>query len=162
MKTDEEIRRDWNDIDNRVIVQVCNLLRTHSDLVLSYIADLVSSLCDVSIDEMLSNSQQSPIAQARWLWWYSYRYMTNEPLHKIAKMTVERGGYAFTPNGIGQAVNKMATLIDSEPIWLKRWTIIKHVINLQKESNEKEKQEKVAIHIPKELKGKVKFEIKEV
>lgn len=162
LKTDEQIKADWQLLDNADIDEVCKILRLHESRILHYLADSVAALCGVDVGDMLSDTQLAPIAQARWLFWYSYRYMTGETLEKISEMTVSRGGHRFTRNGIGQCINKMAAMIDKEPLWLKRWTIIKRIIKLRDEASTTEKQEKVAIQIPKELKGKVRFEIKEI
>ena len=108
---------------------------------------------------MLTNSSVAYLAQARWLYWYAIRYMTNETYDKIAVRTTAKSGCSFTPNGIGQSINKMAALINSEPIWVKRWTIIKRIIKLRDApANGFEPQETVTMYVtaPKGIKVEIK------
>ena len=77
-------------------------------------------------------------------------------------IAVERcGGHRFTPNGIGQCVNKMSQLISSEPMWTKRWTIIKRIIKIRDAVTEKKSEGTITITLPKELKDIINIEIKE-
>ena len=80
---------------------------------------------------MLSDTSVAYLAQARWLYWYALRYMTNETYDKIAERTMRKTPYRFTPNGIGQSINKMSAMIVNEPIWTKRWIILKRIIKLR-------------------------------
>ena len=131
MKNDEQIKNDWQRLETENIEKACDLLRQHESRIEDYMADIVASLCNVDCAEMLTNSSVSYLAQARWLYWYAIRYMTNETYDKIAMRTTAKSGCKFTPNGIGQSINKMALLVAQEPIWVKRWTIIKHIIKLR-------------------------------
>lgn len=131
MKTDEQIKNDWQRLETENIEKACDLLRQHESRIEDYMADIVASLCNVDCAAMLTNSSVAYLAQARWLYWYAIRYMTNETYDKIAMRTTAKSGCKFTPNGIGQSINKMALLVAQEPIWIKRWTIIKHIIKLR-------------------------------
>ena len=131
MKNDEQIKNDWQRLETENIEKACDLLRQHESRIEDYMADIVASLCNVDCAEMLTNSSVAYLAQARWLYWYAIRYMTNETYDKIAMRTTAISGCKFTPNGIGQSINKMALLVAQEPIWVKRWTIIKHIIKLR-------------------------------
>ena len=131
MKKDEQIKNDWQRVETENIEKACDLLRQHESRIEDYMADIVASLCNVDCAEMLTNSSVAYLAQARWLYWYAIRYMTNETYDKIAMRTTAKSGCKFTPNGIGQSINKMALLVAQEPIWIKRWTIIKHIIKLR-------------------------------
>ena len=131
MKTNEQIKNDWQRLETENIEKACDLLRQHESRIEDYMADIVASLCNVDCAEMLTNSSVAYLAQARWLYWYAIRYMTNETYDKIAIRTTAKSGCKFTPNGIGQSINKMALLVAQEPIWVKRWTIIKHIIKLR-------------------------------
>ena len=131
MKNDEQIKNDWQRLETENIEKACDLLRQHESRIEDYMADIVASLCNVDCAAMLTNSSVAYLAQARWLYWYAIRYMTNETYDKIAMRTTAKSGCKFTPNGIGQSINKMALLVAQEPIWVKRWTIIKHIIKLR-------------------------------
>ena len=159
MKSDDEIKRDWQQLETENIEKACELLRQHESRIEDYIADIVASLCNVDCTEMLTNSSTAYLAQARWLYWYAIRYMTNETYDKIALRTTAKSGCSFTPNGIGQSINKMALLVAQEPIWIKRWTIIKHIIKLR-DANQQDfvPQETVTMRViaPKNIKVEIK------
>lgn len=119
---------DFEKMENDTVDKVCELLNGHEDAVRSYLADFVANICNVSVDKMLSETSVAYMSQARAFYWYALRYMTNETYDKLSEYTVSHGGYRFTPNGIGQAINKMNALIEKEPIWKKRWFIIRKII----------------------------------
>lgn len=131
MKTDETIRNEWAALEKENIEKACEYLRKHESDIEDYIADCVAALCDTNVNDMLSDSFILRLAQPRWLYWYAIRYMTNETYERIAIRTQKKCGIAFAPNGIGQSINRMADLIKKEPIWMKRWAIIKHIIKLR-------------------------------
>lgn len=161
MKTDEQIKNDWQRLETENIEKACDLLRQHESRIEDYMADIVASLCNVDCAAMLTNSSVAYLAQARWLYWYAIRYMTNETYDKIAMRTTAKSGCKFTPNGIGQSINKMALLVAQEPIWVKRWTIIKHIIKLRDMVvKEKSEMETVTMKIiaPKGVKVELKNE----
>lgn len=161
MKNDEQIKNDWQRLETENIEKACDLLRQHESRIEDFMADIVASLCNVDCDAMLTNSSVAYLAQARWLYWYAIRYMTNETYDKIAMRTTAKSGCKFTPNGIGQSINKMALLVAQEPIWVKRWTIIKHIIKLRDTVvKEKSEMETVTMKIiaPKGVKVELKNE----
>lgn len=131
MKSDNEVLQDWTRIETENIERACELLRGYDNEVENYLAHIVASLCGVDVEKMLSDTSVAYLAQPRWLYWYAVRYMTNETYEKIAARTETKSGYHFTPNGIGQSINKMSAMIINEPIWTKRWTILKHIIKLR-------------------------------
>lgn len=159
MKTDEQIKQDWLHLDNDNIEKACAYLREHEYAIQDYMAELVASLCDVDPKEMLSETSVAYLSQARAFYWYAIRYMNNETYDKIAERTAKRGGFHFTPNGIGQAINKIARLVDTEPIWIKRWTIIKRIIKLRDNTDEStDKDTCIRIVAPKGVKVEIKNE----
>lgn len=160
MRGEEDIKREWQELDS--IDEILRLVRECEYNVQEYLANTVASLCDVDVDTMMSNCDKIYIAQARWLFWYAYRYMTNETYEKIGEMSRTRGKHPFTTNTIGQAINKMSALIESEPIWKKRWMIIKRIIKLRDEvSSEKKTDNTIIIQVPRELRDKLNIQIKE-
>lgn len=131
MKTDEQIKADWMRLDDENLRMACEYLSRCESDVEDYLAETVASLCNIDVADMLSDTSTTYLAYPRWLYWYAVRYLTNETYEKIALRTEKKYGYKFSPNGIGQSINKMAALITREPIWTKRWTIIKHIIKLR-------------------------------
>lgn len=159
MKSDEELKRDWQHLENDNLEKACEYLRRCESDVEDYIAEVIASLCNIDVMDMLSDSSVAYLAQPRWLYWYAVRYITNETYEKIALRTTAKSGISFTPNGIGQSINKMATMIANEPIWIKRWTMIKHIIKLRDTTN-KATQEIVTFKViaPKGYKLELKNE----
>ena len=131
IKSDEQIKSDWERLENDNIEKACEYLRMYEGDIEDYVAEIVASLCNVDVDKMLSDTSVAYLAQARWLYWYALRYMTNETYDKIAERTMHKTPYRFTPNGIGQSINKMSAMIVNEPIWTKRWILLKRIITLR-------------------------------
>ena len=161
MKTDEQIKSDWQRLENDNIEKACEYLRGYESDIEEYLAEIVASLCNVDAKEMLSDTSVAYLAQARWLYWYAIRYMTNETYDKIAERTRAKSSYKFTPNGIGQSINKMSSMITNEPIWTKRWVIIKRIIKMRDVVvNERDGNETLTMRIiaPKGIKVELKNE----
>ena len=156
MKSDEEIKADWMRIETSNIERACEYLSKCERDVEDYMAETIAALCNIDVKEMLSETSIAYIAQPRWLYWYAIRYMTNETYEKIAHRTKVKCGFMFTPNGIGQSINKMAKLISREPIWNKRWTIIKHIIKLRDVVNAKQETVTFKVIAPKGYKLELK------
>ena len=131
IKSDEQIKSDWERLENDNIEKACEYLRRYEGDIEDYVAEIVASLCNVDVDKMLSDTSVAYLAQARWLYWYALRYMTNETYDKIAERTMRKTTYRFTLNCIGQSINKMSAMIVNEPIWTKRWIILKRIIKLR-------------------------------
>lgn len=163
-KSNEEIKQDWERLDDDLVTTICGLLNQYEYKAQDYLADWVASLCDVDKRIMLTASDKSDMAHARWFFWYAYRYMTNESYDKIAEMT-KHNGYQFTSRGVISGVNKMSMMIANEPMWTKRWVIIKRIIkqrfvgleNSEKSDSTAAYDGKVVVNVPKELKNKVKI-----
>ena len=161
IKSDEQIKSDWEHLENDNIEKACEYLRRYEGNIEDYVAEIVASLCNVDVDKMLSDTSVAYLAQARWLYWYALRYMTNETYDKIAERTMSKTSYRFTPNGIGQSINKMSAMIVNEPIWTKRWIILKRIIKLRDTVvKEKSEMETVTMKIiaPKGVKLELKNE----
>lgn len=135
MKSDEELKSDWQRLENENLKKACEYLRKCESNVEDYIAEAIAALCNIDVMDMLSDSSVAYLAQPRWLYWYAIRYITNETYEKIALRTTAKSGISFTPNGIGQSINKMASMIANDPMWIKRWTIIKHIIKMRETAN---------------------------
>jgi hypothetical protein len=158
MKTDDEIKEDWKRLETENLEKACEYLRRQESDVEDYMAEVVAALCNIDIKDMLSETSVAYIAQPRWLYWYALRYLTNETYEKIAVRTETKCGYRFTPNGIGQSINKMAALINREPLWMKRWTIIKHIIKLRDTNAVHAETVTMRVIAPKGIKVELKTE----
>ena len=156
--TEEEIKQELANNEQRMIECVCNALSNYELDMRTYLARFVSSLCDVEIERMLSDDNHLDVAQARWLFWYAYRYMTGETYEKIGKLSERIYGKSFTKVGVASSVNKMYELIEQQPIWRKRWTIIKRIIKQSESLIEENAQKPIKIIIPKDANVELKRE----
>lgn len=77
MKSDNDIAQDLKDIDQQTVDFVCDLLRQYSTKTSMYLANMVASVCDVDVDEMLTDTKHLQNSNARWFFWLAYRYITN-------------------------------------------------------------------------------------
>lgn len=126
MKSEQQILEDINVIEENTLLTAGALLRKYNHNMRDYLAAFVADICDVNVCDMLQASSPSSIVFARWLYWYAYRYMTNESYDTIAvKLGKPR---MFTPTNISLSVTKMSMMINNEPIWGKRWSITKKVV----------------------------------
>ena len=153
--TEEEIKNELADNERIAMKCVCDTLLNYEGRVRNYLADFVASLCNVETERMFSDDNHLDVAQARWLFWYAYRYMTNETYEKIGKLSGELYGKVFTKVGVASSVNKMNMMIEQQPIWKKRWTIVKQIIKLQSEMVF-EPQIPVTIAVPKNVELTIK------
>ena len=124
----------------------------------SKLADLTASICDVEKEKIFTDTDIIYIAHARWFYWFSYRYMTNESYEKISMQTIN-GGHTFNPRTVQSGVSKMTMMIAGEPLWAKRWLVIKNIIKTFNGNNIK-KDEPLVIQIPKEFKNKIQINYK--
>lgn len=155
--TEEEIKRSLEDNERITMMSVCDTLRNYEGRVRLYLASFVASVCNVDDERMFSASSDLDVVQARYLFWYAYRYMSNETYDKIGRVSKELGGKVFTGTGVAAGVSKMYSLIEQQPIWRKRWTIIKRII---KEDNNTivEPPTPITITVPKNVELTVKRE----
>lgn len=160
-KTEEEIKSDWEALNTFHVEQACNHLACYDGSIQEYIADTIASLCGVNKNEMFKATDIVYFAHARWLYWYSYRYLTNESYDKISIQSFH-GEHKFAQRTIQNGVNKMAMMIEKEPIWKKRWAIVKRIIKLKDESTSMDFTDStIVIQVPRGMKEKIKIEIKE-
>ena len=152
---------EWAKIDADVVNAVCGALKKYECDTQTYLANIVASLCDVDVDDMLDKNNTESVAHARWLLWYAYRYMTNGSYAFIAKKSNIYNG-KFNPNSVQNAVSKMMSMIDKEYEWRRRWNILKAIIGERNAKTCEElsarKTKNLVIRLPKALKDSVTIE----
>lgn len=144
--SDDDLRKQWNSIESDNISKACEYLVGYEREISNHLARFVASLCDISVEDMMSNMKSNYCSQARWLHWYALRYMTNETYEKISARTVYNG-HKFTLRGVALGIEKMGKMIDANTVWKKRWTILKRIIKMYR-SNEAENYIKIQITKP--------------
>lgn len=159
MRDDKSIQNDWKELDS--MDKILQALRSREINVLDYLADISSAICNVTKEDMFGSKDKSVISQTRWFFWYSYRYMTGESYERIASLTKDYSGTDkdFTRSAIGMGIRRMSELITNDPLWNKRWIIIKRIIKLR--DNEEIAEGVITINIPRKLREHVKIEIKD-
>lgn len=155
MKEEYFVLEKMSEIDRQMLDSICNILREHESKIRYWLAYFVSSLCNVDMNKMLTDCNTLSVAQSRWLFWYSYRRMTNETYEKIAKVSSQYYGKSFTTATIANGITKMTQMIECEPIWTKRWVIIKRIIKQYRE-NLIDNEEPIKIVIPKNARVELK------
>lgn len=156
---DENVKEKWDSIDHENLEKAFFYLKKSNVDIKDYLAEIVANLCDINTEDIMIKSMASHIVKPRWLYWFAYRYVTRESYVQMA-YSLNINGKKFTPSGIMYGVGCMSTLIDTEPLWNRRWTNIKRIIKL-KEQNDKQIDNTIVIQVPKDLKGKINITIKD-
>lgn len=132
MDNKEGIRKE-----QELIQEVCNLLHEYNVSTRDNFSHIVSELCKVDEKEMMTDRKNQYNIQARWLYWYALRYMTNESYSSISNST--KYDRHFTVACVCYSIKKMSDLISANTIWTKRWTILKRIIKESADANTFEK-----------------------
>ncbi len=154
MNENELIER-WKTIEQENVNRACEYLRGYEQEIGNHLAHFVASLCDIDIEDMLSNMKSNYCSQARWLYWYALRYMTDETYEKIAIRTTYNGR-KFSMRAVAKGIEKMGAMIDENGIWRKRWVILKRVIKMYNMNNA-ENVVRVVVTKPAGIKVEVEF-----
>lgn len=157
-KEKEDIKREWKDVDLHVREEIAAILRRYDYSPLTMLGWYVSSICDIDFSDMLSSSDKTHIAQSRWLFWYAYRYMTNETYEQIAQRCAI-DGCAFSCESVRVGCSKMSVLIERDFMWRRRWEVIKDIIKLGNEAlNEvnESKKRKITLNISDGIEVEIK------
>ena len=155
--TGEQLKSRLEENEKDAILGICKILANYEGNIYDHIADFVSSLCCITKERMFSDSKSIDVAQARGLFFYAYRYMTANTYDKIGRITGETYGRRFTPEGVKSSIVKMSELIESSPIWSKRWSILKIIIKSQKVGID-ESCVPITIKVPKNVTATIKKE----
>lgn len=129
-----------------------NDVKTNENTIVKLIG-IVSTLCQVSEEEMFGAGTLH-CCHARWLFWYSYRRLTNATFSQISEVTKEVCGKKFCGQSIGHAVTRMSQMFDTDKMWHARWQRIKADFDSDIDSinNKNVTRKKIVISIPKEIK----------
>lgn len=169
MKNDNEIRKEWMDLQRKSFKEIEAVLRKYDYNAQTMLATFCASICDVDYADLFVDSKESHKVHSRWLYMYALRYMTHEPYDKIARrMTID--GCKFTLDGVRKSTEKMGDMIENDLTWRNRWVVIKRMIKLWQNphdyplsdnADQLPQKYKLTLHVPKEMKDGVEVEIKE-
>lgn len=157
-KTDEEIRNEWKALDTKNVEMACEFLSRHEIQIQDYLADIVSSLCNTGKAFILClKNKELKYVHARWLLWYAYKYLTAE---SYKTMSMNKLCSCVDVNSIRYGVTKMDEMIEREPLWKKRWTIVKRILDMRNDTEPKI-DNVIVIQVPRDIKDKIKIQIKD-
>lgn len=131
---EDTIGKDIAQIEDATIRKACELLRDYNGRIDTYLAEIVASLCNVNVEHLLTVTNQPQYAHARWFYWYAYRHMTGEDYNVIVSLM--RPYRKYSRSMVEYAIGRMAVMVSNDPIWMKRWGIIKKVIDIILSNNE--------------------------
>lgn len=157
----DEVMTDWSEKKQKHVESALYHLRQLGTLTKSLLLRIVAELCDENPTDILSVTDKVHISHARWFFWYSVRYMTSESYTKIALYNDTSKGHKFDAKTIQNGVNKIAMMIEEQPMWKKRWIIIKRIIKQYQEETETKKEETILIRVPKGIREQLKIKVEE-
>lgn len=169
MKDNDSIKQEWKDLRNKSFREIEGVLRKYDYNSLTMLSSFVSSICDVETADLLTSSANIYISQCRALFWYAYRYMTQDSYERISNKTAI-DGCRFSPDTVRKACEKMADLINVDPQWKGRWINVKRFIRLKEDPLSYQVPDNVSVmpqkyklmlHVPREIKDQIEIEIKE-
>lgn len=135
---------------------VCEALRGHENTIKNSIAEYVASLCNVSADDILGGKDGMDVIQARWMFFHAYKYMTGDTCGSIGRLVKNSNGEPYRPQSVSYGITQISALIESVPLWYKRWIILRSVIKKANDviSSDVEpiNDEPVKIIVPKNIK----------
>lgn len=160
---EQDINQELQLEQEKIVLTICNLLKESEISIQDNLSLFVAAQCDIDHTEMMNDTSKYYAAQCRWLYWYAYRYMTNEPYTKMAKR-LGKTGRMFSSSGIQSGVNKMAQMVTQDTVWRKRWILIKHLIKTSNENAvstisqfKPQSSVKVVVAHPKDVEVNVEF-----
>ena len=124
---EKEAKEIIKESERKAIDDACNALRGHVRLTEECIAQLVASLCNVRVRDMLMDKGRSPFSLARGLYWYTIKQVFNVTNDYISKASTKHTHFKISC--VRLAISNMSMLIQKDSIWQKRWYIIKRVID---------------------------------
>lgn len=135
------------------VERICTILREHKITIQNALIDFVAALCDVDKHEMMyiSGKGNAHLTQARWFFWYASRMLLGATYNEMSEDSAKIGTHV-TKHGIMLGVLRMATMTEQEPIWRKRWMIMKRIIKESDNNNiDKEDNQPIKIVVPKDI-----------
>lgn len=136
-----------------ILSEITELLKDYNGAEIQLLANTVAAVCDVNIDEMLSDNGKIHNTHARYLYWYSIRYLTHDSNTVIAKTSIPNKTYAA--DSVRKGINYVIKLIDYHPQWAKRWRAVKRVVSTIKNETI-EKKNKIIISVPEGIEVEIK------
>ena len=126
VKSNEEVKREIGEIENATIKEACELLAAYPQEIRKYLAHIAASICEVHPRSLLDGNHFVKVVHARWFFWYAYHRLTGEDYRTMAEMSKENA--SFGKSCIQNGVANMGVMVSRDPIWMKRWALMKRII----------------------------------
>ena len=120
----DDVLKEINEKDTKVVEDVCNILAQYDKDIRLCLEKIVCALCNVKQEKLWGRTRDMTIVQARWFYWYAYRFISNDSHQSIAHIQERK----FATSCVGQSITKMSMLISSDTVWSKRWIILKQIL----------------------------------
>ena len=151
--SEKEITSILKDNEEDKVERICAILREHKITIQDALIDFVAALCDVNKHDMVNvvGKGNAHLTQARWFFWYANRMLLGATYNEMSEDSAKIGTHV-TKHGIMLGVLRMATMTEQEPIWRKRWMIMKRIIK-ESENNsiDKADNQPIKIVVPKDI-----------
>ena len=124
------------------------------------LVELVSDVCDVSVEEIFEEERKAHCVHARWMYWYALRYVTGESYEIISRVkcfSVRK----FTANAVGSGVRGVGAMMAREPLWHKRWAILKQAISDNISDVDIVSDNTIVISVPKGMRSQFNIVVQE-
>ena len=113
--------------EDEAIAKVCDIIHKSNINMREQLINIVASLCEIEPALIIVPCNRHDIVQARWLYWYSLRKMTNATYKEISQMCNAHNTFSITT--ISQGLTNVEYMIGHDNLWKRRWRFIKCVID---------------------------------
>lgn len=114
--------------EDKVLEKVCAILNGYESRITVWLAELTAAICGVDAKAMLSRNGTHPVAQARWLYWYAYRYVFNATYAEIGRQATYYSKRRHSAQNVASSIQKISLMIEQEPLWTHRWNVLKKIL----------------------------------
>lgn len=160
MKKGIDIEKEYQQFDSD-LKEVCKTLHKGGTIAVEYLVNCVASICGVEPHEMMTTRYKAACCHARWLFYYAYRFMTNEPYSVINRLVARKYGTTYIDQTVAQSVYQFGMLMGEDDTWKRRWLYIKNIIKGHELAQPQDDEKRIVITVPKEMKGKVDIKYSE-
>lgn len=150
---------EFRDLEKEKVDRIMQCVREYEVDMRIYLADFVAEICGVTKEDMLSGSDETAFAHARWLYWYALKYMTGDSYKKLSENTTF--GHKFSSRAMQNASSKIWMMIANDGIWKNRWSVVKQVIKQRFKDEDGAVDNTIVIQVPAELKNKINIVTKD-
>lgn len=131
---EQNLKRNFSNIKNNTLQQVCMILRNSNFDVYNNLADFIAALFNVDKADMLSKDLDRENCRARWMFWLALYNYYDKSYEDIANLSffddakVEVGSVGYGVNKIQEEMQNSVNLRD-------KWFQVKTLINLGRSPN---------------------------